>query len=388
LRDADPVRVIYTSGTSGEAKGVVLTAGNVGHMLPCADGRLDALMAGARGPERVFHYLPFCFAGSWILLLTSLRRGSLLALCADLDRLGDELRAADPHYVLNVPAVLERMRAAVEKGLVGRGGIALALHRRAGRSRFCRALARLLVYPFVRKRMGSGLKALICGSAPLSEETQRFFLGLGIPVLQVYGLTETTAICTMDVPGAIVPGRVGPAVAGLEMRVDEEGEIVVRGPNVFPGYWNRADETAEALRDGWLRTGDQGDVDPSGNWRIHGRLKNLLVLDTGHKVAPEPLEWRLKAALPSARQVMLAGNGRRFVAALVTGEVQPPQVAEALEELNGGLPHYQRVRAFHVSREPFTVENGLLTANGKLRRGAIAARFAAELDELFSRTSA
>ena len=132
------------------------------------------------------------------------------------------------------------------------------------------------------------LKALICGSAPLAVETQLFFMMLGIPVLQVYGLTETTAICTMDDPAAFRAGRVGPAIPGVEMKVADNGEILVRGPNVFPGYWQRPAETAKALAGGWFHTGDQGEVDASGNWRITGRLKNLIILNSGHNIAPEP----------------------------------------------------------------------------------------------------
>ena len=138
--------------------------------------------------------------------------------------------------------------------------------------------------------IGPNLKALICGSAPLSLETQLYFMMLGIPVLQVYGLTETTGICTMDDPRHVEPGRVGPAIRGIEMKLGENDEILVRGPNIFPGYWNRPQETAKVLRDGWFHTGDQGEVDAAGNWRIIGRIKNLIILSSGHNIAPEPIE--------------------------------------------------------------------------------------------------
>ena len=113
---------------------------------------------------------------------------------------------------------------------------------------------------------------------------------LGIRVLQVYGLTETTAICTMDDPNRVELGRVGPAIPGMEMKLGENDEILVRGPNIFSGYWNRPEQTAEALRDGWFHTGDQGEVNAAGNWRIAGRIKNLIVLGSGHKISPEPIE--------------------------------------------------------------------------------------------------
>jgi long-chain acyl-CoA synthetase len=206
---------------------------------------------------------------------------------------------------------------------------------------------------------------------------------LGIPVLQVYGLTETTAICTMDDPGHVEPGRVGPAILGVEMKLGENDEIVVRGPNVFRGYWNRPQETAKALRDGWFHTGDQGEVDATGNWRIVGRIKNLIILGSGHNIAPEPIEEELLRNLPGALQVVLVGNGRGYLSAVVTGDVTRERVQDALDAVNPGLPHYKQVRAFHISSEPFSIENGLLTANGKLKRDLITARLKDEIEEMY-----
>lgn len=426
LAERDPVTIIYTSGTSGEAKGVILTVGNLDHMLSCTTARLDLLMGSWQEPvqgksvydrsvqrepdrgesardesDRVFHYLPFCFAGSWILLLSCLSRNSVLTLSSDVTRLADEIQMAEPHYFLNVPTLLERIRGSVEEQLKKRGGIALKifeqgraawLRRQAGQAHgvdaVWLALADRVVFSAVRKKLGRNLKALICGSAPLARETQLFFLMLGVPVLQVYGLTETTAICTMDHPHHIEAGRVGPAIPGIEMKLGESDEILVRGPNIFSGYWNRAEETAKVLRDAWFYTGDQGEVDGTGNWRIIGRLKNLIILNSGHNIAPEPIEEALLRALPGAQQVLLVGNGRSFLSAIVTGEVAGPQIEAALETLNEQLPHYKRIRAFHIEKRPFTIENGLLTANGKLKRDDIAARFAAHIEPLYRRKDA
>ena len=397
LADTDPVTIIYTSGTSGEAKGVILTAGNVGHMLRCTSERLDALMQNQAGQDRVFHYLPFCFAGSWIMLLTCLLRGSLLSLNTDLSKIASDMRTVAPDYFLNVPALLERMRKAVDEQLWKTGGVVLNVYSRAkgawmrrqeGRATVADsmwlALARAVVFPTIRKKMiGSRLRALICGSAPLSLETQLYFMMLGIPVLQVYGLTETTAICTMDEPGHVEPGRVGPAIQGIEMKLGENDEIVVRGPNVFSGYWDRPQETAKALRDGWFHTGDQGEVDAAGNWRIVGRIKNLIILGSGHNIAPEPIEEEVLRNLPGAQQVVLVGNGRGYLSAVVTGDVTREQVQAALDEVNPGLPHYKQVRAFYIYTQPFSIENGLLTANGKLKRDLIAARLKEEIEEMY-----
>jgi len=394
LVDSSPVTIVYTSGTSGEAKGVVLNAGNVGHMLGYTSGWLPE---NKEGQDRVFHYLPFCFAGSWIILLTSLKLRNLLILNTDLSKLPSDMPLSAPDYFLNVPALLERMRKAVDEQVSKTGGVALSVYSRA-KSAWLRTqekqgslmdsvwlgLANVAVFPTIRKKMmGPNLKALICGSAPLNVETQLYFKMLGIPVLQVYGLTETTAICTMDDPRHVEPGRVGPAIDGIEMKLGENEEVIVRGPNIFPGYWNRPAETAKVLHDGWFHTGDQGEVDTRGNWRIIGRIKNLIILGSGHNIPPEPIEEELLKNIVGAQQVVLMGNGRGYLSAIVTGNVSREAVQEAIDELNPTLPHYKQVRAFYVSPEAFSIENGLLTANGKLKRDLIAARMKAQIEDMY-----
>lgn len=392
------VTIIYTSGTSGEAKGVMLNVGNLDHMVPCTGERLDQLMEGSTKvtADEIFHYLPFCFAGSWILLLTALSRRSRLSLSMDLNRLADELKAAEPNYFLNVPTLLERIRTGVEASLAAKPALIRSIYqrgrtgwerRRDGRSGvadlFCWRIAELLIFRAIRRKIGVQIRALICGSAPLAKETQHFFLMLGIRVLQVYGLTETTAICTMDDPQRFTPGRVGPAIRGVEMRLDEGDEIVVRGPNVFPGYWNRPEVTAAAMSDGWFRTGDQGAVDSEGNWSIIGRIKNLLILNSGHNVAPEPIEEKILFNLPAAQQCVVVGNDRSFLTAIITGNVEREAVAAAIDKVNATLPHYKRVLGFHQRVEPLSIESGLLTANGKVRRDAVAREFTSEIEELY-----
>ena len=395
----DAVTIIYTSGTSGESKGVVLDAGNVGFMLERTTERLTQLMAEPSDdrPDRIFHYLPMTFAASWIAVLTFLKRRSEVVFNTDLSKIATDMRTVAPDYFLNVPQLLERMRRAVDEQLWQTGGIALAVYSRAkaactrkheGQSRpadgFWLALANKLVFPTIRKKMiGPNLRALICGSAPLSPETQLYFRMLGIRVLQVYGLTETTAICTMDDPERAEPGHVGPAVAGIEMKLGEADEILVHGPNIFPGYWNRPEETARVLRDGWFHTGDQGEISAAGNWRIAGRIKNLLILGSGHKLSPEPMEEAILKALPAAQQVVIVGNGRGFLSAIVTGPVSREQVQSAIDLVNSGLPHYKQVRAFVVREAPFSVDEGTLTVNGKLKRDAIGARMTEEIEELY-----
>jgi long-chain acyl-CoA synthetase len=396
-RDSDLVTIIYTSGTSGEPKGVCLSVGNITHMISCTTERLDQLMGETLEPDRVFHYLPFNFAASWIVLLTYVTRESVLTLSTDLNKLADEIRLASPHYFLNVPTLLERVRRGVEEALSKRPAMIRSLFEKArdawqrlhvGRGRaldsLWLAIGRKVIFGKIKERFGGHLRTLICGSAPLSPETQQFFLMLGIPVLQGYGLTETTGICTLDDPRLPVePGYVGTAISGIEMKISENEEIVVRGPHIFSGYWNRPEETAHVMQDDWFHTGDQGEVNVRGNWRISGRIKNLIILNSGHNIAPEPVEEKIAQLLPAAQQVVVVGNGRGYLCALVTGGVGRAAVQAALDTVNPELPHYRQIRNFTVIPDAFTIENGLLTVNGKLRRSAINARYALEINALY-----
>ncbi|PYT82552.1 MAG: hypothetical protein DMG40_05990 [Acidobacteria bacterium] len=397
--DADIVTIIYTSGTSGEPKGVCLNVGNLNYMLGQTTERLEQLMSatGAEGPDRVFHYLPFNFAASWLLLLSCLTRETTLTLSTDLNKLADEIRLSSPNYFLNVPTLLERVRRGVEEALAKRAAPVRGLFEKSrtawqridGRhasatDRLWLWLAKKFLFSKIKKRFGRDLRALICGSAPLAPETQRFFQMLGLPVLQAYGLTETTGICTMDDPReAAEPGYVGATIPGIEMKIDENEEIITRGPHIFPGYWNRAEETARVQRDGWFHTGDLGERNGRGKWRIRGRIKNLIVLNSGHKVAPEPLEEKIARLVPTAQQFMIVGNGRGYLCALIAGTAEASAVQAALDEVNRELPHYRQIRNFKLIGNAFTAESGLLTANGKLRRDAVNVRYATEIKAMY-----
>lgn len=397
--DDELLTIIYTSGTSGEAKGVCLTIGNLNHMTGCTSERLDQLMRNVSEPDRIFLYAPMNFAASWMLMLSAFSREAVLTLSTDLTQLADEIRHSAPHYFLNVPTLLERVKRGVEDNIAKQAAPIRALYSRAreawqrqhvGRGKpldsLWLALGRRLIFARVKSRFGPNLRALICGSAPLAPETQQFFLMLGIPVLQAYGLTETSALCTLDDPRVPVePGYVGPAVPGIEMQLTDNDEIIVRGPNIFSGYWNRPEETSRVLRDGWFHTGDQGEVNARGNWRIIGRIKNLLVLNTGHKFAPEPIEDKLAQLLPAAQQIVLVGNARSYVCMLVNGKVESSAVQAAIDTVNAELPHYRQIRNFKILSDTFTPESGLLTAMGKIKRDAIAKRYDAEINSMYER---
>jgi long-chain acyl-CoA synthetase len=304
--------------------------------------------------------------------------------------------AAQPNYFLNVPAVLERIRGGVGAKIKERGGVGLRLYEgaiaasqaiAAGKGgmldRLALALARALVFPKIKQTIGPNLDFLISGSAPLAEETQRWFQMLGIPVYQAYGLTETTGIVSLDEPDRVEPGRVGIALDGVEIKTADEGELLVRGPNIFQGYWQMPEETAAVIRDGWFHTGDQVDID-RGNIKIIGRIKNLIVPESGHNIAPEPLEEKFLFACPEATQCMIVGHARPFVAVLVPGRPPAAAVERAMEQVNADLPAYRKIRRAIYVDTAFSPDNGLLTANQKLRRAVIEKHFAAEIDAAYA----
>ncbi len=399
-RAEDLVTIIYTSGTSGEPKGVCLNTKNLDHMLSCTTGWIDRLEKSRREPLRVFQYLPFNFAASWIVMMSCLTRETVLTLSTDLSKLADEIRLSAPNYFFNVPTLLERVKRGVEEALAKRGSFVRSIYKK-GRAAWQRQneggsggglwlfAAQELIFGKIRERFGPNLRGLVCGSAPLAPETQEFFAMLGIPIWQVYGLTETCGICTMDDPRiSSEPGRVGQSVPGIAMKTGENEEILVSGPNIFPGYWNRLEETARVLENGWFHTGDQGEVNSRGNWRISGRIKNLIILNSGHNIAPEPIEDKIAQRLSGAQQVVVVGNGRGYLCALLTGAVESDAVQAALHLVNSDLPHYRQVRNFTIVREVFTPENTLLTANGKLKRDAINHRFREEIEQMYRKQAA
>ena len=395
LADSDPVTIIYTSGTSGESKGVVLTAGNVTYMLSCTTARLDLLMGRRAEPDRVFHYLPFCFAGSWILLLSCLSRSSELRLSHGPDAPGRR-SARGRARLLPERAATARADALGGGGPTGKtrrndeqdireGESGFAGARKTGPEAAYRCCSReKLIFPAIRKKLGPNLKALICGSAPLALETQLFFMMLGHS--RAAGLRPHGNDGHLH-HGRSPARRAGHRRAGHPRNRNEAGRgrtkfwcagrISFRAtgtvPKRPPRRWRTAGSTP-AIRASRHR---------GGNWRIIGRLKNLLILSSGHNIAPEPLEEKLARAIPAAQQVVVFGHGRSFLSALVTGEVQRDQVEAEIAQAECDFAALPPDSRFHIEPQPLTIESGLLTANGKLRRDAIAAHFRDAIESMY-----
>ena len=394
----DTVTIIYSSGTSGPPKGVMLSRANVDFMLPTTAEALAAIRgATSAGTDQVFHFLPFCFAGSRIMLWTQLFRSTPIMVSTDLNELVGELKIADPNYYLNVPAVLERIKAGVGAKVQETGGFPHTVYTRglAGAralrdgtatvsDRLWSWLAKTLVFPKVKRQIGPSLDFLVCGSAALSAETQWWFETVGIRVFQVYGLTETTGIVTMDRPDSALPGTVGVTIDGVDAQLTDEQELITRGPHVFQGYWKQPEKTAEVLKDGWFYSGDQAEQDAEGRWRIVGRITELLVPESGHNIAPAPIEETLRSHCDGIEHAVIIGHGRPYLTAIVTGPVTAADVQAAVDQTNAEVPHYRKIKTFHVSAEFLTPESGLLTANQKLKRPAIEAHFKQAIEEMYA----
>lgn len=399
LDSKDPSTIIYTSGTSGHPKGVILNQGNIDFMLERTTDQLYSAKGNRKNDDRVFHFLPLCFAGSRMMLWTQLYRNNCVYLSMDLKNLAQEMPIAAPMFYLNVPAILERIRTGVETKINEKGGLIAKMYRsaiRLGSKQNRTSIENLqlnllssVILSSIRKKIGKNLRFLICGSAALHPDTQRWFNLLGIKILQVYGLTETTAIITMDDPADVEIGLVGKPINGVEVKISEEGELLSKGPNIFPGYWNRPDETKNSFdADGWFRSGDLAQITKTGHIQITGRLKNLIIPTSGHNIVPEPIEEQLQKYCTKIEHAVLVGHGKPFLSLIVTGQASTTEIQQAIDQINNDVPHYRKIKTFFHYKDGFTVENGLLTVNQKIKRRAVEALLTPQIEELYSGANA
>lgn len=424
LAQADTLAtVIYTSGTTGRPKGVELTHGNlVTHAYNGARSSLRVIL-DTDPQARTVLFLPLAHVFARYIQMVTLVGRAVLTHCPDTRHLLDDLAAVQPSFVLAVPRVFEKVyNSADQKAGTGASKrifrwsakVAItysrALDTEQGPSVALRAAHRLsdrLVYRKVRAAFGGRLEYSISGGAPLGERLGHYFRGIGVTIMEGYGLTETTAPCSVNLPGLTKVGSVGPAFPGTWVRVDEEGEVWVKGPHVFRGYRNEAEATKQSLVDGWFATGDLGSLDDDGYLSITGRKKEIIVTASGKNVAPAVLEDRLRGH-PLVSQVVVVGDQRPFVVALVTLDpemlpgwlsshglppmdvtvaAQHPRVLAALDaavaRTNEAVSRAESIRKIEVLDIDFTEANGYLTPSTKVKRALVLRDFAAQVDALY-----
>lgn len=417
----DLATIVYTSGTTGRPKGVMLTHRNILWNIHACLARFEV-----RPDDLLLSFLPLSHTlertvGYYLPLVT----GSTIAYTRGIAQLADDLVAVKPTLMISVPRIFERVYRKISDQLAASPGLKRRLfqaavdigweghqqRRRAGPWRPRQLLAPLLdrlVAKQVRARLGGRLRFTVCGGAALAPEIARFFIGLGIPVVQGYGLTETSPVIAANRLDDNAPETVGPPLAGVEIRVDERGELLTRSPSLTPGYWHNPAATDQLIdAEGWLHTGDKVELDAAGRIRITGRLKEIIVLSTGEKVPPAELENAIVLD-GMFDQVILIGEGRPYLSALVVPN--PEQFASLasglrldpaneatccndqvrslmLERLQRRLvtfPGHAQVHGLAVVRDPWTPENGFMTPTLKLRRKEILTHYRQITEQLYA----
>ncbi len=423
-RQADPhtlASIVYTSGTTGRPKGVMLSHHN---MLAVAHASLTLIDCYEQ--DVFLSFLPLSHtlertAGYYLPLMA----GAQVAYARSVPQLADDLQAVRPTVLVAVPRIFERVYGRIQDQMAGKPPLARRLFRLAvdvGWSRFLRQQGRgrwtpeqlswpllnRLVAAKIAEKLGGRLRVAVSGGAPLSADIARIFIGLGVPIVQGYGLTETSPVISVNPLEDNEPASVGIPIRGTEIRIGEHDELLVRGPGVMMGYWNNHAATAQAIgADGWLHTGDQARIGARGHIYITGRIKDILVLSNGEKIPPADME--LAIALDGlVEQVMVVGEGRPYLTALVvlSGEHWPAEAQRlGLDPLNPSslqdervhslvlqrirnalkdFPGYAKIRRVHLTLEPWTIDAGLLTPTLKVKRPKVLEKYAAQIEAMYA----
>jgi len=423
----DLATLIYTSGTTGKPKGVMLTHDNW-----IFEGESIAELNILGPTDKQLLFLPLAHSFGKVLEMTFIRLGVATAIDGVVDDLVANLAVVRPTIMAGVPRVFEKVYNRVVTGAREGGGLkykifqwALEVGGKVSRLRqqggqpsgalaFQHRLADKLVYSKLKARLGGRLRFLISGGAPLSRPIAEFFHSCDILILEAYGLTETSAGSTGNRPERYKFGTVGMAFKGVEARIAEDGEIMLRGRNIMRGYYNLPEATAEALEpDGWFHTGDVGQIDADGFITITDRKKDILVTAGGKNIAPQNIEGQLKASCPYVSQVVMLGDRRPFCVALVaineetTGKwarehgidykdyadlASRPEVKQlirdGIEAVNANLASYERIKDFHLLDHDLSVETGEMTPKMSIKRKVVESRNQEILDGFYRETVA
>jgi long-subunit acyl-CoA synthetase (AMP-forming) len=415
----DVCTLIYTSGTTGIPKAVMLSHTNITWVIEQA-GRLVDVRAG----EDMISYLPLSHVAEQLFSLhASIVLGTCIWFAESLETLGDTLRDVRPHHFLGVPRVWEKIQgkmettgarsSAVQRRIVAwarRVGLAGGYADQRGESApMMYAVADRLVFSKVRRRLGlDRARTLITGAAPISTRTLEFFLSLGLPICEVYGMSECTAVTTFASPTHYRTGKAGSVIGGTEVRIAADGEICMRGPHIFKGYHNDPVATAEAIdADGWLHSGDIGTLDAEEFIQVTDRKKELIITAGGENIAPQLVESQIKS-IAVISQVVVIGDRRRYLSALLTLDVEkipsaasvagslartPEEAARCerfaahiqreLDAVNQRLARVQTIKRFAILPAELSIDAGELTPTLKLKRKSIAEKYAHVIEQLY-----
>ncbi|MES9970553.1 MAG: long-chain fatty acid--CoA ligase [Candidatus Thiodiazotropha sp.] len=416
----DLASIVYTSGTTGFPKGVMLSHWN---MLSNAEAAVVKVDLGES--DIMFSFLPLSHTlertvGYYFTLMV----GGTTAYARSIALIAEDLQIIRPDSMVSVPRIYERVYAKVMAGLEEKGEKAKRIFNLAvdvGWQRFLYNQGRaswtpsLLLWPLLNRlvakkitdRLGGRLRAAVSGGAPLAADVARVFIGLGVPILQGYGLTESSPVISSNTPENNVPESVGRAMDGVEVKIGDNDELLARGPNIMLGYWNNQEATEKVLdAEGWLHSGDKARIDEQGNIYITGRIKEIIVLSNGEKVSPADMEMAITMD-PLIEQAMVVGEQKPYLSALCILDpaiwegyaptigvdpndpkaLQLPEVENAvlarIAEQVKMFPGYARILRIHLSLEPWSVENGLLTPTMKLKRAKVIEKLAEPVADLY-----
>jgi long-chain acyl-CoA synthetase len=416
----DLATIVYTSGTTGTSKGAMLTHGNIAFNIQCS------MLGFNMRPGLVsVSFLPLCHITARHVDLSMLYHGVTLAYCPFIERLPEALLEVKPSLFVAVPRVYEKIYAQAERQAqgfpkrtiydwalaVGRENKPEILAGKIPTSHSWR-LAYKLVFSKIRAGMGGRVETFISGGAPLGRELAEWYATVGIRIHEGYGLTETSPVIAVNTPANHRIGTVGKILPNLEVRIAEDGEILVRGPSVFKGYWNRPEETRAALEDGWFKTGDIGQIDADGYLSVTDRKKDLIKTSGGKFIAPQPIENALKLN-PYVGIAAILGDRRKFPAVMISPNfahleewasanaiafssraelIANPKVQSlyegVVEEQNQNLARFEKLKRVMLVPDEFTPDNGALTPTLKLRRRVIEDRYKKQIDELYAQAEA
>ncbi|MGH3431121.1 MAG: AMP-dependent synthetase/ligase, partial [Mycobacteriales bacterium] len=411
----DLATIIYTSGTTGRPRGCRILHRNFGYGV--ANG-LTVLPQAFNPDASTLLYLPLAHVLAREIQCGAIETQTAISYTPDTAHLLDDLGRFSPTTLLVIPRVLERLwGGARQKALEAKKGrifdaaaaVAVAYSEAADTGsiglglRAKHALFNVLIDRKLRRALGGRCSAVISGGAPLSARLGRFFHGAGIEIYEGYGLTETSAACAVNSPRERKFGTVGRPLPGVSVRIADGGEILMKGDLVFDGYWNDPETSAEALRGGWLHTGDLGNLDADGYLAVTGRKKELIVTSSGKNVAPTPMEEALRAH-PLVSQCVVIGDNRPFISCLVTLDpnglaawrrLNPSldnadnetavraAIQEAVDEVNATVSRAEAIKVFHILPGDFTVEGGELTPSLKVRKSVVADHYADEIAAMY-----
>ena len=417
IKPDDLATLVYTSGTTGNSKGAVITHGNMAANLSHS---LDNFPL-SQGQERLISFLPLSHITARHLDYAMMNQGVMMAYCPNVDMITAMMREIHPTVFVAVPRVYEKVASTV-KGKAAEGfkrkvydwamqvGAAHQAEVLVGKTPTAISwkLANKLLFSKVREAMGGEVKYFISGGAPLGRELAEWYARIGIRIHEGYGLTETSPVIALNNPQQHRLGSVGPILKNLEVRVASDGEILVRGPSVFKGYWNLSTATAEAFEGDWFKTGDVGNLDAEGYLSITDRKKDLIKTSGGKFIAPQPIEGSLKVN-PMVAEAALVGEKRRFPAVMILpnfalleewakknsviyeGRDQlctDPRVVEMytqiVEQVNGKLAQYEKMKKLLILPTEISVADGTMTASMKLRRRHLEAKFRDQIDAMYA----